>query len=151
MKPSDPDATPWGHRDRSCVVHGWGCPNQVAPAQGLSSSSHQGEEEGREEEEADERRITVVIGPVGVPTIHRTARITIGPRGQPQGPLAPRTKPSPPTSPTLAAPPPALPSIEAGPSGYGTSPDLLSPCSNRVLQWFTRFTAPSSNGRVPGS
>jgi hypothetical protein len=64
MEPSDPDASPWGRRVGLCAIHGWACPNRVAPAQGPSSSSIQGEKEGREEE-ADERRITVVTGPVG--------------------------------------------------------------------------------------
>jgi hypothetical protein len=127
MEPSDPEASPWDRRVGPCVIHGWPCPNRVAPAQGPSSSSNQGEEEGREG--ADECRITVVIGPFGAPTIRRTACITIGPRGQTQGPLAPRTEPSPPPSPTLAVPPPTLPSTEAGPSGSGPPPDLLSPCS----------------------
>jgi hypothetical protein len=40
------------------------------------------------QEEDDERRISVVTGPIGAPVIHRMARISIGPRGQPQGPLA---------------------------------------------------------------
>jgi hypothetical protein len=75
---SDPDASPWGHQDRLCAVHGWGCPNRVALAQGPSSSSH---EEGGREEETDERRITVVTDLVGVPVIQRMTRITIGPRG----------------------------------------------------------------------
>jgi hypothetical protein len=112
MEPSDPEASPWDRRVGPCVIHGWPCPNRVAPAQGPSSSSNQGEEEGREG--ADECRITVVTGPFGAPTIRRTACITIGPRGQTQGPLAPRTEPSPPPSPTLVVPPPTLPST-AGP------------------------------------
>jgi hypothetical protein len=82
MEPLDPDTSPWGHRVGLCAIHGWACPNRVAPAQGLSSSGIQGE--GREEE-ADERRITVVTGPVGAPAVHRTTCITIGPRGHPQG------------------------------------------------------------------
>jgi hypothetical protein len=77
--------------------------------------------------------------------------------GRPQGPLAPRTETTPltsPTSPTLAAPSPpplTLPSPEAGPSGSGTPPELLSPCGNRVLRRFTRFTTLSGKGRAPGS
>jgi hypothetical protein len=65
----------------SCVVHGWACPNQVAPAQGASSSGIQGEEDGREEDEDDSRQISVVAGHVGPSVIHLTARISIGPRG----------------------------------------------------------------------
>jgi hypothetical protein len=71
MEPSDPNTSPRGHRGRPCAVHGWGCPNRVAPAQGPSSSSCQGEE-GREEEE-NECRITIVTGPVGAPVICQTA------------------------------------------------------------------------------
>jgi hypothetical protein len=146
MEPLDPDASPWDRRVAPCAVHDWGkvgaCPNRVAPAQGPSSSSHQGE--GREEE-ADERHIKVVTDPVGAPTIHRTTHISIGLRGRPQGPLVHRTEPSPPPSPTsltLIAPPPALPSTEAGPSDSGMSPDLLSSCGNRVLWQFARFITP---------
>jgi hypothetical protein len=156
LEPSDPDASPWGCRVGPCAIHGWACPNRVALAQGPSSSYIQGEAEGREEE-ADEHRITVVTGPVRASTVRQTARITIGPRGRPQGPLAPRTEPSPPpspTSPTLVAPPPpplALPPTEAGQSSFGTSADLLSPCGNQVLRLFTRFAAPFGKGRAPGS
>jgi hypothetical protein len=50
----------------------------------------------RREEEEDECRITVVTGPVGALVTRRTTRISIGPQGWPQGPLAPRTEPSPP-------------------------------------------------------
>jgi hypothetical protein len=32
MEPSNPNASPWGRRDRPSVIHGWGCPNRVAPA-----------------------------------------------------------------------------------------------------------------------
>jgi hypothetical protein len=80
MEPSDPDASPWGRRGRPCAIHNWGCPNRVAPAQGPSSSSSQGVEERREEEN-DECHITVVTGPVGAPTIHQTTLISIGPHG----------------------------------------------------------------------
>jgi hypothetical protein len=55
MEPSDPDDSPWSHRVVPCAVHGWACPNRVAPAQGASSSGIQGEEEGREEDEDDDR------------------------------------------------------------------------------------------------
>jgi hypothetical protein len=47
-------------------------------------------------------------------------------------------------------PPPSLPSIEADPLGFGILSDLLSLCGNRVLQRFTRFTAPTGKGRAPG-
>jgi hypothetical protein len=47
--------------------------------------------EGDGEDEDDERQISVVTDPVGAPVIHRTTRISIGPRGRPQGSLAPRT------------------------------------------------------------
>jgi hypothetical protein len=86
--------------------------------------------EGREE--ADERRIIVVTSPVGAPVVHRMTRITIGPRGRPQGPLAPQTEPSPPpslTSPTLTAPPPpppTLPSAEASPRLWDTDRSVKS-------------------------
>jgi hypothetical protein len=111
-----------------------------------------GEEEGREE---DECRIAVVTSPVGVPVIHQTTHISIGPRGRPQGPLAPQTETALPTSPTsltLAAPPQpssVLPSPEAGPSGSDTQSKLLSPCRNRVLRRFARFVASSGKGRAP--
>jgi hypothetical protein len=119
MEPSDPDTSPWGCRGRSCAIHGWGCPNRVAPVQGPLSSSRQGEEE-RSEEEEDECRIIVITGPVGAPVIRCTAHISIGPRGRLQGPLAPQTEtPTTSTSPTLAAPP-VLPSPKAGSSGFGT-------------------------------
>jgi hypothetical protein len=78
MESSDPDDFPWSQRVVPCAIHGWACPNQVAPTQAASTSGNQGEE-GREE--ADERRITVVTSPIGVLAVHRTARITIGPRG----------------------------------------------------------------------
>jgi hypothetical protein len=148
MEPLDLDAYPWGRRGRLCNVHGWGCPNRVTLVQGPSSSSRQGEEEGGEED--DERRITVVTGPVEAPVIHRTPRISVGPQGRPQGPLAPWTETMSPTSPTLVAPPPAaaLPSPKVGMSGSGTPSDLLSLCSNRVLWRFTRFVTPSGKGRV---
>jgi hypothetical protein len=138
MEPSNPDASPWGRRGRLCAIHGWGCPNRIAPAQGPSSSSHQGEEEEREEDD-DERHIMVVTGPIGVPVIHWMTCISVGPRGQPQGPLAPRTNTTPPsslTSLTLAAPPLpplALPSPKVEPSGSNTPLELLSLCDNRVF------------------
>jgi hypothetical protein len=81
-------------------------------------------EEG--EEEDDERRISVVVGPVGASVICQTACISISPWGRTQGPLAPWTTTMPPTSltPSLitSGPPSALPSSEAGPSGSGTPP-----------------------------
>jgi hypothetical protein len=49
-----------------------------------------GEDEGGEEED-DERRITVVTGPIGASAIRQTTRIFVGPQGHPQGMLAPRT------------------------------------------------------------
>jgi hypothetical protein len=127
IEPSNPNASPWGCRGCPCVVHGWG-----------QDEPHQ---------------ISVVTGLVHASLTRRTARISIGPRGRPQGPLAPRTT-TPPTSstPSLVAPlPSALPSIEAGPSGSGTLLDLKSSCGNRVLRQFTLFTAPISKGRSPGS
>jgi hypothetical protein len=84
MEPLDPNASPWGRRRRLCAVHGWGCPNRVTPDQGPSSSSRQGEEEGGDKED-DEHRIAVVTSSVGAPMIHRTACISISPRGQPPG------------------------------------------------------------------
>jgi hypothetical protein len=154
MEPSDPDASPWGRRGQPCSIHGWGsCPYQVAPVHEPLSTGHGGG--GEEEEEDDERRITVVISLVGAPTICRMARISIDPRGRPQGLLVPRATTTPPTSPTPSLPapppPPGLSSLEAGPSGFVTPLDLLSPCGNRVLRRFTCFTTPSDKGRVPGS
>jgi hypothetical protein len=128
MEPSDPNATPWGHWGTPCAIHGWGCPNRVTPVQGPSSSTRQGEEEEGGEEEDDECHITVVTGPVGAPTIHRRACISIGPRGQSQRPLAPRSKTTPPTSLTLAAPPPppsALPSPKGDLPSSGTLPEYV--------------------------
>jgi hypothetical protein len=102
-------------------------------------------------EEDIERRITVVTSPVGAPMVHQMARISVGPWGRPQGPLVPRTETMPST---LAAPPSSssvLPSPDASPSGFGTPPDLLSPCGNQMLRWFTHFTTLSIKGRTPGS
>jgi hypothetical protein len=147
---SDPDTHQRGRQGGSRAVHGWDCPNRVAPVHDPSSSSHQGKEEGGEEDEDDSCQISVVTSPVGPPVIHRTARISIGPRGRPQGPLALRAATTPPGSPTptLATPgpplvlpsseagpsgsgsPSALPQSEAGPSGSGSPPALLSPCRN---------------------
>jgi hypothetical protein len=76
-------------RVSSTVGGGGAYPNQVAMDQGPSSSSHQGEDEG--EEEDDECHMTVVSDPVEVPMIHRMACISIGPRGRPQELLVPRT------------------------------------------------------------
>jgi hypothetical protein len=138
-----------------CVVHGWACPNQVAPAQGASSSGILGEEEGREEDEDDNHQISVVVDPVGSPMIRRTTPISIDPRGRPQGPLAPRTATTPLSSPapslTMPRPPSALPSSEVGPSGSGSPSVLLSLCGNRLLHRFTHLTAPSDKGRALGS
>jgi hypothetical protein len=154
MEPSDPDASPRGHRGYLCAIHSWGpCPNRVAPEPGSSSSGRQGEAEGGEEEDKA-CRITVVTGLIGVPVIRQTTRITISPRGRPQGPMVSQTTTTPPTSPTLylVTPPPlTLPPTDAGPSSSGTLSDLLSPCGNQVLRWFARFTAPTGKGRVPGS
>jgi hypothetical protein len=82
MEPLDLNASPWGRRGRLCAIHGWGsCPNQVASVHGPSSLGRQGEEGEEQEEEEDEHRITVVTDPVGASAIHRTTRISIGPRG----------------------------------------------------------------------
>jgi hypothetical protein len=63
-----------------------------------SMTLHQsGEEEGGEDED-DEHQISVVTGPVGALVICRMTRISIGPRGRPQGPLALRTATTPPNS-----------------------------------------------------
>jgi hypothetical protein len=151
---SDPDAHPSGRQGGPCAVLGWDCPSRVALVHGPSSSSHQGEGEGGEEED-DERQISLVIGPIGAPAIHETARISIGPQGRPQGPLAPWTATTPPTSPTpslaTSGPQPALPSSEADPSSSGTPLDLKSPCGNRLLCQFTHHAAPSGKGRAPES
>jgi hypothetical protein len=86
---SDLDGHQRGCQGGSCVIHGWDCPNRVAPVHDPSSSSHQGEEEEEEEDEDDECQISVVTGPIGAPVICRTSCVSIGPRGRPQGPLAP--------------------------------------------------------------
>jgi hypothetical protein len=66
MEPLDLDASPWGHRDRPCAIHGWGpCPNRVALAHGPSSSGQQGEAEGEEEDEARQISVRISIGPRG--------------------------------------------------------------------------------------
>jgi hypothetical protein len=120
MEPSNPDTSPWGRRGRPFAVQGWGCPNLVAPAQGTSSSSYQGEEEGRKQED-NEHCITVVTGPIGAPVIHRMTRLSVGPQGRPQGSLAPWIDITLLTLLTLSAPPPpALPSPESNLSGFGT-------------------------------
>jgi hypothetical protein len=132
------------------------CLNRVASVHMPSSSGLQGEEEGGEKED-DECHISVVVGPVGAPTIRRTAHGAHLHRstGHPQGLLAIRTATMPPTSPTpsLAVPGPssALPSSKAGPSGFGMPPDLKSLCGNQLLHWFVHLVAPSSKGHVPGS
>jgi hypothetical protein len=85
---SDPDAHLRGRQGGPCAIQCWECPKWIAPVHDPSPSSHQGEEEeGGEEDEDDERQISVVTGPVGVPVIRWMMRISIGPRGQPQGPL----------------------------------------------------------------
>jgi hypothetical protein len=153
MELSDPDTHPRARHGGSCAVHGWDCPNWVAPVHDRSFVIEPSG--GGGEEEDNEHRISVVTGLVGAPMIYWMTHISIGPRGQPQGPLKPRTITTPPTSPipSLIAPgpPPTLPSSEANPSGSETSPDLKSPCSNRLLHRLTHHTAPSSKGRAPGS
>jgi hypothetical protein len=116
---------------RSCVIHGWGSwPNQVRPVHG---PFHQAIS-GRRRRRRRRQQVPHLGGhrPVGASSIRWTTRISIGPRGRPQGPLAPHTVTTPPTSPTtsLVAPglPSALPSSEAGPSGSGTPSDLKSMC-----------------------
>jgi hypothetical protein len=150
----DHDTHPRGCQGGSCAIHGWDYPSWVTLVHDPSSSSRQGEEEGGEEEE-DECQISVVNDPVGAPVIRWTARISIGPRGRPQGPLAPRTTTTMPTSPTTSfaasGPLSALPSSEAGPSSSETPPDHKSPCSNWLLCRFTHHTTPSGTGRAPGS
>jgi hypothetical protein len=126
---SDPDTHPRCRQGGTCAIHGWDCSKRVTLLHDPSSSSCQGEEEGGEEDD-DERRISVVTGPVGAPIIRRTACISIGPWGRPEGPLAPQTATTPPTSPTPSltapGPPPTLPSSEASPSGSETPPVLLN-------------------------
>jgi hypothetical protein len=163
---SNPDAHQRGCQGGPCAVHDWDCPNRVAPVHDPLSSSRQGEEEGGEEDEDGSRRISVVIGPVGLPVIHRTVRISIGPRRRPQGPLASwaATTSSGSPTPTLAAPRPplVLPSSEDGPSGSGppltlpqskagpsesdSPPALLSSCGNRLLRWFAHLATPTGRG-----
>jgi hypothetical protein len=65
---SDLDAHARGHQGGPCAIHGWDCPNRVAPVHDPSSSSRQGEEEGGEEED-DESCISVVTSPIGAPVI----------------------------------------------------------------------------------
>jgi hypothetical protein len=64
---SDPDAHPRGRQGGPCVIHGWDCPNRVAPVHDPLSSSHQGERKGGEED--DEHRISMVTDPNGASTI----------------------------------------------------------------------------------
>jgi hypothetical protein len=147
MEPSDPDASSWGRRGCPCVIHGWGpCPNRVAPAHGSSSSGQQGEAEGKEEDEP--HQISVVIVLVQASLTRQTARISIGPRGQPQGPLTLRTTTlhTSPTPSLVMLPPSALPSTEADTSGSATPQDLKSLCDNRVLWRFARFATPIGKG-----
>jgi hypothetical protein len=54
---------------------------------------------GRRREKKKMMMNVAIIGPVGVPALRRTERVSIGPHGRPQGPLAPRTTITPPTSP----------------------------------------------------
>jgi hypothetical protein len=163
---SYPDAHQRGHQGEPCAIHGWDCPNQVASVHDPSSSSRQGEEEGGEEDEDSSCRISVVTSPVGPPVIRRTVRISIDPRGRPQGPLASWVVTTPPGSPTptLAAPgppstlpssevgpsgsgpPPTLPQSEAEPLGFGSLPALLSPCGNRLFCRFTHLITPTGRG-----
>jgi hypothetical protein len=139
------------HCEVITVIHGWGsCPNLVAPMVGSSSRGHNGEEEGKEEEPW---RISVVSGLVQGSLIRWMMRITVSPRGRPQGPLVPRTTMSPAlstpslTAPLVLAPPPS----EAGPSESVTLPDLKSLCGNCIIQWLTRFATPTSKGCMPRS
>jgi hypothetical protein len=95
------------------------------------------------------------LDPIGASAICQMACISISPWGRPLRPLAPWTATTPLTLPTLSlvVPPlsPALPSPKAGPSGSGMLSDMLSPCYNWVLRWFTRFAAPSDKGHAPRS
>jgi hypothetical protein len=96
----------------------------------------------------------VVTCLVGASAIRRTMRISIGPRGRPQGSMAPWTTTTPPNSstPSLAAPIQlALPSSEADPLDSDTPLDLKSMCGNRLLRWFTHFTSPTGKGQASGS
>jgi hypothetical protein len=156
MEPSDP-----------MPLHGVAGTDHVSSTVGVSPTElhrpkgpHHRAIRGRRREE--KKKLTSTASqyspaPLGAPVIRRTTRITIGPRGRPQGPLAPQTEPSPPSSPislTLATPPPpplALPSLKVSLSSSGMLLDLLSPCSNWVLRRFTRFATPSGKGRAPGS
>jgi hypothetical protein len=151
---SDHNAHPRGHQGGTCAIHGWDCPNRVAPIHDPSSSSRWGEEEGGEEED-DKHRISVVMGSIGASVIHRMAHMSISPQGRLQGPLAPQTTTTLPTSPTpslaTAGPPPALPSSEVGPLVSWTPPDLKSLCGNRLLHRFAHHAAPFGKGRAPGS
>jgi hypothetical protein len=125
----------------------------------------------RREDEDDNRRISVVTGPVGQPVMRQIARISIGLRGRPKGPLASRAVTTPPGSPTptlvVPGPPPALPSSEAEPSGSELPSALpqsearpsksgsllapLSPYGNRLLRRFAHLATPTGRGRAPGS
>jgi hypothetical protein len=113
MESSDPAASPWGHQELPCVIHGMGpCPYPVAQWQPVFSSpgDGEGEEEVVEEEEdeaageeddvvviavidKDDEPVKVIPVPESTPprSSHKqTARIRIGPRGRPTGTLAPR-------------------------------------------------------------
>jgi hypothetical protein len=143
--------SPWTmmpHCEAITVIHGWGsCPNLVAPMVGSSSRGHNGEEEGKEEEPW---RISVVSGLVQGSLISWMMRITVSPRGRPQGPLVPRTTMPPASStPSLTAPPVlAPPPSEASPSEFVTLLDLKSLCGNCIIQWLARM--PRSSTQWPG-
>jgi hypothetical protein len=112
MEPSGPVASPWGHREPPCVVHGTGmCPYPVAQWQPMFSSpgDREGEEVIKEEDEAageeeddvvviaiidkDDESVEVISVPESTPprsSYKQMTRIRIGPCGRPTRTLASR-------------------------------------------------------------
>jgi hypothetical protein len=153
MEPSGHDASPRGCHGRQSAIHRWGpFPNPIVPAARALSWGHEGEEEGKEDEE-EPRQISVVLGLLQRPLTCQMVRKTISLRGGPQGQLAPRTTTSPASpSPSLVMHPAlAPPPCEASASGSDMPPDLKILCGNRIIRQLAHFTSPIGKGRAPGS
>jgi hypothetical protein len=90
MEPSDNNASLRGRRGLLCAIHGWGpCPHPVAPAVTSSSWGHEGEEEGREEEDSMEMMAVLVL--LHRLLTHRTVRKMTRSMGGPRRTLAAST------------------------------------------------------------